>query len=558
VSILCLGILSAEPGNAITAGASCPSAEDALDWKFNNADMSAGQFLAYNGTCYSDTTVHVAPGEAVSTSTIRMAILLNTNNAGAETYFKTFRIDYPASVSGVYVNGDSYASTTPLSATTEEAFSYDVRYTYEGVAYEFTVTKDAGADRLNGFEVKAAALSSAVVVSTSALPSATFGTNYTAPALTASGGTSPYTFAATGLPSGLTLNPSTGEISGTPTQAGTFTVNVTATDSTSAANGGPFTSPAVGLSLVVAPPTITVTTSPLPTGTFNENYLAPPVTVAGGTAPYTFTATGLPIGLEINATNGSVFGAPMQAGTFTVAITATDSTTAANGGPFSATSANLPLVVGPPTITISNTSLPNAVYGRSYSPDLFASGGLGGYTFSASGLPPGLSISGTTGKIVGVPTQTGTFSVILTATDSTKPEYGGPFTSDSVTLPLKVDIPGTLQPTIAAAFSPTTIVADGSATTTLSITLSNPNELMPLFGLSVDPANLPSGLTVQSISGDPCGMANLTPNGAFGVTATSGGLSPGQSCSFRLTLTSTVPGTYSYDTGHIAYQFGKY
>lgn len=46
----------------------------------------------------------------------------------------------------------------------------------------------------------------------------------------ASGGVSPYTFSATGLPAGLTLAPS-GELTGTPTAVGTSTVEVTATDS---------------------------------------------------------------------------------------------------------------------------------------------------------------------------------------------------------------------------------------------------------------------------------------------------------------------------------------
>ena len=44
-----------------------------------------------------------------------------------------------------------------------------------------------------------------ITVTTTSLPGATFGSSYTAPALTASGGTSPYTFTATGLPNGLTL-----------------------------------------------------------------------------------------------------------------------------------------------------------------------------------------------------------------------------------------------------------------------------------------------------------------------------------------------------------------
>jgi serine protease len=52
--------------------------------------------------------------------------------------------------------------------------------------------------------------------------------------VTATGGTTPYTWSATGLPAGLSINASSGAITGTPTTAATSSVTVTATDSASA------------------------------------------------------------------------------------------------------------------------------------------------------------------------------------------------------------------------------------------------------------------------------------------------------------------------------------
>lgn len=71
-----------------------------------------------------------------------------------------------------------------------------------------------------------------LTITTSQLPNATLGTGYSA-GLSAIGGTSPYTWSLVSgtPPQGLSLNPFTGVIYGTPTAAGTFTFMIKVTDS---------------------------------------------------------------------------------------------------------------------------------------------------------------------------------------------------------------------------------------------------------------------------------------------------------------------------------------
>jgi choice-of-anchor A domain-containing protein len=133
----------------------------------------------------------------------------------------------------------------------------------------------------------------------------------------------PYTFSITvgSLPPGLTLNTSTGAITGTPTTYGTYNYTAQVVDSTNSSAG----TTSVNCTIVVAPPPMTIqcaSTNSEVGLAYNSSFV-----VTGGAAPYTFSiANGmLPPGLTLNTSTGAITGTPSSEGTFTFTITVTDS-----------------------------------------------------------------------------------------------------------------------------------------------------------------------------------------------------------------------------------------
>ncbi len=139
----------------------------------------------------------------------------------------------------------------------------------------------------------------------------------------------------------------------------------------------------------------------------------------------TYSATGLPAGLSINASTGLISGAPTGAQTASVTVTATD-TTGAHG------SASFTWTISPAvnTVTVTNPGNQSGTVGTAVSLQIHAADSQSGQTltYSATGLPAGLSINASTGLISGTPTGAQTASVTVTATDTTGAHGSASFT----------------------------------------------------------------------------------------------------------------------------------
>ena len=157
-------------------------------------------------------------------------------------------------------------------------------------------------------------------------------------------GSSPYTWTATGLPTGLSINSATGEISGIPTATGTSAVSATVTDS----RGAVLT---VGFDITIGYASLCIDTPGILAAVIGESYTCS-LNASGGDSNNSWYVSGLPKGLSISRESGIISGTPGLTGTFSVEVRVYD-------GEGRKATKTYSLVVSPPSATGKYTIVPD-------------------------------------------------------------------------------------------------------------------------------------------------------------------------------------------------------
>lgn len=251
----------------------------------------------------------------------------------------------------------------------------------------------------------------AIAIAPASLPAGRNGQPYNQ-VLTANGGASPHSFtiASGSLPNNLTLS-STGVISGTIVQSGTFNFTVKAVDKNGCVGELPY-------SLVTGCAPMTVTPPTLPPGVVGVSYNQQ-LTVIGGVSPYSFSLVSgpsLPPGLSLSSA-GLVSGTPTTADSHGFTVRATDANGCTVERPYL-------LVINKPAcpniaINPTNFTLPIGTIGLPYNQNFSGAGGAAPHSFSiaAGALPAGLSL-GANGNLSGTPAAAGNYNVFVRAADT--------------------------------------------------------------------------------------------------------------------------------------------
>ena len=300
--------------------------------------------------------------------------------------------------SGLSMNSAGAITGTPITAG---SFSLAVSVTYG------TGGSGCAANKLLSITIQAAIPE--LIITTTSLPDGTAEVAYSQ-TLSATGGSAPYTWSATGsLPPGITLNQS-GILSGTPTAPGSFSFTVQVTDS------GQRTA-TKGLTVTIVAGLTITTESPLSNGAVGVAY-SQTLRTSGGSPPLAFSVTGsLPPGITmqqptlLNQNSAVLSGTPAQEGSFDFTATVKDRLQATAEKAFTIT------IVGR-ALTISTESIEDGMVGFRYSSQVEAAGGKPGYSWSllSGSLPAGLTLS-QEGVISGRPGTAGTADFTLQVAD---------------------------------------------------------------------------------------------------------------------------------------------
>ena len=201
-------------------------------------------------------------------------------------------------------------------------------------------------------------------------------------AITATGG--PTAYAASNLPTGLSLNAASGQITGVIPAAGTYAVGLSATGP-----GGTGTA-TVTLSCsdpVAAAPVVPAFENGLSENGYVGQTFSESLDATG--SPTAYTATNLPAGLSLNTASGLLSGTPTAAGVYTVPVSATG---AAGTG---AAVLTIDIAALPPLPVIISALAAGGTTGTAF--DYSIETNLDGYSgaeptaYAVTNLPPGLS-----------------------------------------------------------------------------------------------------------------------------------------------------------------------
>jgi hypothetical protein len=237
---------------------------------------------------------------------------------------------------------------------------------------------------------------------------------------------------ARGLPPGLTIDRATGSITGTPTSAGPYTVTVIVTDDAGSFGSATFdwgvSYPDGANAVSVVWPNGTILNDPQG---YETAFQIQALDSDSG-QPLTYWASGLPPGLSIDPVTGMISGIPAADGSFTVSAGATDTTGATSSVGFNWT------VYGPDQLQVTN--IKNGLNGTVGTPLTFQVKATdtnqdAALTFTASGLPAGLTIDPVTGLISGTPTTAGPENVYFQVTDATGASSPSVGTTYTITAP---------------------------------------------------------------------------------------------------------------------------
>lgn len=252
------------------------------------------------------------------------------------------------------------------------------------------------------------------------------GQQYPGSTFTVSGGQAPYTWYASGVPSGMTATPegATLAIGGTPTALGSFSVEVTVTDSATPQDTGTGSLPIEVARMPAQSQTLKLDDPLSLTDTLGDT-VDIGTTASGGIEPYTWTVTGLPSGVTASAGGSgnaaiALTGTAAAAGTYPFTVTLSDSAQTPQ-----AVTEHYTLTVLQPNSeewSVEPLSTTQATVGTRFSGAFGVAGQTSGLTVSwavtAGSLPPGLSLNSAAGTITGTPTERGGFNFTIVATDT--------------------------------------------------------------------------------------------------------------------------------------------